>query len=80
MNNCAKELTHWSEANCQRTRKEIEKYRRKLEMARHQVDETNIHHFNEIRKKLDLLLIKDDIFWRQRAKTFWYRDGDLNTR
>ncbi|PNX75183.1 hypothetical protein L195_g031114, partial [Trifolium pratense] len=31
-------------------------------------------------KKLDLLLIKDVILWRQRAKTFWYRDGDLNTR
>jgi hypothetical protein len=24
--------------------------------------------------------VKDDLFWRQRAKTFWYKEGDLNTR
>jgi hypothetical protein len=24
--------------------------------------------------------VKDDLFWKQRAKTFWHCDGDLNTR
>jgi hypothetical protein len=24
--------------------------------------------------------VKDNLFWKQRAKTFWHRDGDLNTR
>ncbi|MCH80360.1 replication protein A 70 kDa dna-binding subunit, partial [Trifolium medium] len=80
LHNCANELSKWSAENCQRTRKDIEKFRRKLEVARNHVDETNIHYYNEIPKKLDFLLIKDDLFWKQRAKTFWYRDGDLNTR
>jgi len=26
------------------------------------------------------LLIQDDIYWKQRAKSFWYHDGDLNTK
>ncbi|PNX85123.1 ribonuclease H, partial [Trifolium pratense] len=26
------------------------------------------------------LLVQDDMFWRQRAKTHWYGEGDLNTR
>lgn len=26
------------------------------------------------------LLVQEDSFWRQRAKSFWLRDGDLNTR
>jgi hypothetical protein len=26
------------------------------------------------------LLVKEDAFWRQRAKTHWLREGDLNTR
>jgi hypothetical protein len=42
-NSCAKDLTHWSEANCNRTRKDIVKYKHKLELSRIQVDETNVH-------------------------------------
>jgi hypothetical protein len=43
LNSCAKELTHWSEANCNRTRKDIDKYKHELELSRIQVDETNVH-------------------------------------
>ncbi|PNX88188.1 hypothetical protein L195_g044290, partial [Trifolium pratense] len=80
LNSCATSLTKWSAANCQQTRKEIERYRRKLEVARARVDATNLHYYNNLRQRLDFLLVKDDMFWRQRAKTFWYREGDLNTR
>ena len=54
--------------------------RKQLEIARLQVDASNVDHYNSLRNRLDKLLIKDDIFWKQRAKTFWFRDGDLNTR
>ncbi|CAJ2636059.1 unnamed protein product [Trifolium pratense] len=80
LNNCATSLTKWSAANCQQTWKEIEKYRRKLEVVRAHVDATNLHYYNALSQRLDFLLVKDDMFWRQRAKTFWYREGDLNTR
>lgn len=36
--------------------------------------------FETLRKKLDHLLIQDDMYWRQRANTHWHRDGDLNTK
>jgi len=26
------------------------------------------------------LLVQEDLYWRQRAKTHWYKDGDLNTK
>jgi hypothetical protein len=29
---------------------------------------------------MSFLLIQEDTFWRQRAKTHWLRDGDLNTK
>lgn len=25
-------------------------------------------------------MVQEDLYWRQHAKTYWYRDGDLNTR
>jgi len=39
-----------------------------------------VSHFNILRHRLDKMLIKDDDFWKQRAKTFWFRDRDLNTK
>jgi hypothetical protein len=36
--------------------------------------------FDNTRQKLNHLLVQQDMYWRQRAKTHWYRDGDLNTK
>lgn len=80
LDQCAEDLQLWSKENCQPIRKEIEKYRRKLVKARTQVCSSNVNYFNNIRKRLDMLLVKDDLFWKQRAKSHWYRDGDLNTK
>jgi len=34
----------------------------------------------ELRKCMQRLLSQDDAYWRQRAKTHWYKDGDRNTK
>jgi len=34
----------------------------------------------ELRKRMQRLLSQDDAYWRQRAKTHWYKDGDRNTQ
>jgi hypothetical protein len=26
------------------------------------------------------LMVQDDVYWRQRAKKHWYKDGDKNTK
>jgi len=36
--------------------------------------------FDNLRQKLNHLLVQEDMYWRQRRKTHWYRDGDLNTK
>jgi len=53
---------------------------KKLERVRTNVTASNIDSFNSLKKRLDRLLIQDDIYWKQRVKSFWYRDGDLNTK
>lgn len=54
--------------------------------------ENNINHFQgsslpvenerykKAREELSDLLIQEEVYWRQRAKTFWLKEGDLNTR
>lgn len=77
---CIVELSKWSLNVNQNTRQEIRKTQRKLEAVCSHVDASNVSYFNMLRHRLDKLLIKDDIFWKQRAKTFWYHDGDLNMK
>lgn len=64
----------------QNIRQDIFKIQRKLEVVCSHVDVSNVNYFNILQHRLDKLLIKDDKFWKQRAKIFWYRDGDLNTK
>ncbi|GAU37478.1 hypothetical protein TSUD_207140 [Trifolium subterraneum] len=77
---CASDLLQWSKEKFQSLRKDIDKYHKKLEQLRDHVDNSNINYFNALKKRLSSLLLQDDLFWRQRAKTFWYKDGDLNTK
>jgi len=77
---CAEDLSNWNKEHGQKRRKEIEKVHRKLEAIRSHVNASNINHFTTLTRRLDNLLVQDDLYWKQRAKTFWYRDGDLNTR
>ncbi|CAJ2636114.1 unnamed protein product [Trifolium pratense] len=77
---CAADLSHWSKDHFHNLRKQIDTYHKKLEQTRGHVDETNINYFNALKKRLNVLLSQEDRFWKQRAKTFWYKDGDLNTK
>jgi hypothetical protein len=80
LNECAFDLTSWSKENFHNLHKQIDFYHKKLETTRLNVDETNINYFNALKRRLSSLLTQEDRFWRQRAKTFWYKDGDLNTK
>jgi len=69
LNHCVEEMTNWDKEHGKQTRKEIEQVRCKLEVARTQVTAANVHQFNDLHRRLDKLLVKDDLYWKQRAKT-----------
>jgi hypothetical protein len=77
---CAEELTHWSKSHCNKLRIDIEDCRKELNRCRGNAGVENEIHFEALRKKMTQLLVQDDMYWRQRAKTYWYREGDLNTK
>lgn len=41
---------------------------------------TGREEYYKARRDLGRLLVQEEIFWKQRAKIFWLRDGDLNTK
>ncbi|XP_058740924.1 uncharacterized protein LOC131613254 [Vicia villosa] len=74
------DMVKWSQKNWCKVRKEIAGICKKLDRARQHVSEGNLNYFSTLKKRLISLLVKDDLFWKQRAKAHWYKDGDLNTR
>ncbi|XP_039687081.1 uncharacterized protein [Medicago truncatula] len=80
MSSCAEEMSVWSKAHCNKLKSEIEDCRWQLQTMRtHTSREEQVQMF-ELRKRMQRLLAQDDAFWRQHAKTHWYRDGDRNTK
>lgn len=51
-----------------------------LRKLRSRRDIQGIQLYNEIRWEYLNLLEKREIYWKQRAKNFWLREGDRNTR
>lgn len=59
---------------------DIENCRKQLDRNRSTTGIRDEIQFDNLRQKFNHLLVQEDMYWRQRAKTHWYRDGDLNTR
>ncbi|VFQ77059.1 unnamed protein product [Cuscuta campestris] len=80
LNYCGKELQSWDRDHFNRFGGKIRQLRKQLESMRGQRggsvvrDREAIDH--EIRKTLEI----EDSYWRQRAKQFWIKEGDRNTK
>ncbi|KAL8484938.1 hypothetical protein ACS0TY_027297 [Phlomoides rotata] len=52
----------------------------RIMLLQHRRDDSSILAFFNLKKKLTDLLIQEDIYWKQRVKVFWLRDGDVNSK
>lgn len=51
-----------------------------MEALRSVGDSVAMTRFEACKEDLAKLLLEEETFWRQRAKTFWLKDGDINSR
>jgi hypothetical protein len=62
-----------------RFKQEVIEYTEEMERLRGSLDVVNSGRFREVQEKHARLLIQEEAYWRQRAKTHWLQEGDLNT-
>lgn len=77
---CAADMVVWGRERCNKLKIDIEECRRQIQNSRLNSTGARQDQIVNLRKKMSRLLSQDDAYWRQRAKTHWYRDGDRNTK
>ncbi|KAF5454971.1 hypothetical protein F2P56_024596 [Juglans regia] len=80
LESCNKALVKWNDQN---KVDRVKKIKEKTEFLKKLQDEESRHNSTEIKRvqrDVGLLLEKDDVKWKQRAKRNWHASGDRNTK
>ncbi len=78
---CRVHLLQWSQSQLRVTLRLIEtKKARLVQLENCPMDEYNSSEVNNLRREVNLLVEKEEIFWRQRSRVAWLKEGDRNTK
>lgn len=77
---CTEALIAWSKRLRMRFRDDIDQCKKRLVEFRGVSGTEAYREMDALNTKLCSLLVQEETFWRQRAKSFWLRDGDTNLR
>ena len=78
---CGVDLYAWGSSKTKPETEEIKRLQKKLELlnASEMIKESR-NEFLLLSKQLDDLLLKQEIFWRERSWVSWLKYGDRNTK
>ena len=78
---CAVELSRWNSTVYGQIPKKIQDKRNRLEaLAMWEEDEELSLEINRLRGEINDLLDDEEMYWGQRAKAHWLKEGDKNTK
>lgn len=77
---CFSKLSTWGKSLHKTIRKEIRDCNSLMTELRGKNDQNLVQLYEATHKKLAKLLVRENDYRRQKAKSYWLQDGDLNTR
>ncbi|XP_031127667.1 uncharacterized protein LOC116029767 [Ipomoea triloba] len=78
--NCGQDLWRWGADHFRKFGKKIQQLRGRLENLKRSSVLADITCFHEVEVELRTLLTQEEIYWRQRSKQLWLKEGDSNTK
>jgi hypothetical protein len=77
---CAEKLTGWGRRKRMRFKQEVKECSEEMERLRGNHDVVDSGRYKEVQEKHSMLLVQEEMYWKQRAKMHWLKDGDMNTK
>ncbi|KAL8115005.1 hypothetical protein AgCh_021723 [Apium graveolens] len=77
---CCQRLEEWGGGLIKNLKSKLAFYRKEMQRLKSRRDRGGVSLYNEARWNYLRLLEKQEVFWSQRAKQYWLRNGDNNTR
>lgn len=71
-------MAKWGNQFFHKFRDKVKNQKEILNRLTYREDEEGIQAYFEKREKLNELLLHQEVYWKQRAKTFWLKEGDFN--
>ncbi|KAK0583280.1 hypothetical protein LWI29_035396 [Acer saccharum] len=77
---CTSSLTDWNKSQSLRLRNDISRWKKELSIATNRIDHDSWSDIRNIENKLNKLLEEKEVYWKQRTKDMWYKNGDRITK
>ncbi|XP_019161023.1 PREDICTED: uncharacterized protein LOC109157626 [Ipomoea nil] len=76
---CRQDIWRWGRSYNKDFQLQIDQCKKMLEVLRPRSDPQSSVEYDRVERELLTLLEQQHIYWRQRAKEHWWKDGNLNT-
>lgn len=73
-------MEKWGRKFFKKFREKIRKQKEVITLFADCADENQMRRYFEEKSKLEELLVHEEAYWKQRAKSFWLQDGDSNSK